>query len=40
MVDMSYEKDSVERGSISKNDDVTLIDVDEESEEIDRINKK
>ena len=30
LVDMSDEKDSVERDEISKNDDVTLGDVDEE----------
>ena len=40
LVDMSYEKDSVEIYEISKNYDVKLNDVDEESEEIDKINKK
>ena len=40
LVDMSDEKDSVERDEISKNDDVTLTDVDEESKEIDKMNKK
>ena len=39
-MDISDEKDSVERDEISKNDDVTLTDVDEKSEEIDKINKK
>ena len=39
-MDFSDEKDSVERDEISKNDDVTLTDVDEKSEEIDKINKK
>ena len=38
MVDMSDKKDSVERDDINKNDDVTLTDVDEEPEEIDKIN--
>ena len=38
MVEMSYEKDYVERDEISKNDDVTLNDVDEEYEEIEKIN--
>ena len=33
---MSDKKDSVERDDINKNDDVTLIDDDEESEEIDK----
>ena len=37
---MSYEKESVERDDIHKNDDVTLTDVDEEYEEIDNINRK
>ena len=37
---MSDEKGSVERYDIHENDDVTLTDVDEESEEIDRINRK
>ena len=36
---MSDEKDSVERDDTSKNDDVTLTDVDEEYEEIYKINK-
>ena len=40
MVDMSGEKDSVERDEISKKYDVTLTDVDEESEEIYKINNK
>ena len=39
-MDISDEKESVERDEISKNDDVTLTDVDEKSEEIDKINKK
>ena len=38
MVDMSDEKDSVERDDISKNDDVTLTDVHGEYKEIDKIN--
>ena len=38
LVDMRGEKDSIEWYEISKNDDVTLTDVDEESEEIDKIN--
>ena len=37
---MSDEEDSIERYEIHKNDDVTLTDVDEESEEIDMINRK
>ena len=37
---MSDEKDSVERYDIHKNDDVTLTDLDEEYEEIDKINRK
>ena len=37
---MSDEKESGERYQISKNDDVTLTDVDEEYEEIDKINRK
>ena len=40
LVDMSDEKDSVERDEISKNVEETLTDVDEESEEIDNTNKK
>ena len=36
---MSDEEDSVERNEIRKNDDVTLNDVDEKSEEIYEINK-
>ena len=36
---MSDENDSVEKDDISKNYDVTLPDVDEESGEIDQINK-
>ena len=40
MVDMSDEKDSAERDEISKNDEETLADVDEESGEINEINKK
>ena len=39
-MNISYEKDSIETDEISKNDDVTLTDVDEESEEIIDINKK
>ena len=37
---MSDERDSVERDEIHKDDDVTLIDIDEESEEIYNINRK
>ena len=37
---MSDEKDYVERCDIHKNDDVTLTDLDEEYEEIDKINRK
>ena len=37
---MSDEKDSAERDDISKNDEETLTDVDEEYEEIHQINKK
>ena len=37
---MSDERDSVERYQISKNDEKTLTDVDEEYEEIDKINNK
>ena len=40
LVDMRDEKQSVERDEISKNDDITLTEVDEESEEIDKTNKK
>ena len=40
LVGMSDKKDSFERDEISKNDDVTLTDVDEEYEERDHINKK
>ena len=39
LVDMSDEKEPAERNEISKNDEETLTDVDEESEEIDKINK-
>ena len=39
-MDMIDEKDSDERDEISKNDEETLTDVDEESEEIYQINKK
>ena len=38
LVDMSDEKDYVEIYEISKNNDVTLTDIDEESEEIYQIN--
>ena len=38
LVNMSDEKEFVERYEISKNDDETLTDVDEEYEEIDKIN--
>ena len=37
---MSESKGSVEIDEISKNDDATLADVDEESKEIDKINNK
>ena len=37
---MSDGRYSVERHQISKNDDETLTDVDEEYEEIDKINKR
>ena len=37
---MSDERDSTERDEISKNDEDTFTDVDEEYEEIDQINKK
>ena len=37
---MSDEMDSVEGDDIHKNDDVTLTDLDEESEEIDKTNIK
>ena len=37
---MSYEKESVEGDEIHKNDNVTLADVYEESQEIDKINRK
>ena len=40
MVDMSDEKDYVERDEISKNNEETLSDVDEESEWKYQINKK
>ena len=40
LLSLSDEKDSVERDEISKNDDETFPDVDEESVEIDKINKK
>ena len=40
LVDMSDEKDSAERVEIIKNDEETLADVYEESEEIYQINKK
>ena len=40
MVDMSDERDSAERDQISKNHKETLTGVDEESEQIDMINKK
>ena len=40
LVDMSDNKDSVERDEISKNYYVILTDADEESEEIEKINKK
>ena len=40
LVDISEEKDSVEGDAIHKNDNVTLTDDDEDSEEIDKINKK
>ena len=40
LVDISDEKESVERDEIHKNDDVTLNDVDKESGEIDYINRK
>ena len=37
---MSDEKDSVEGDDIHKNNDVTLTDVDQEFEDIDKINRK
>ena len=37
---MSDEKDSVEKDDISKNDDVTLTDVDKEFQEIVQLNRK
>ena len=40
LVDMSDEKDSVEIDEIHKNDYLTLTDVDKESEEIYKINRK
>ena len=40
LVDMIDERNSVEIDEISKNDDATLADVDEESKEIDKINNK
>ena len=39
-MDMSDEKDSVERDEINKNDDVKLTDFDELSEEIEKTNRK
>ena len=39
-IDMSDDKDSAERDQISKNDEETLTDVDEESDEIDQIGER
>ena len=40
LVSMSDENDSVKRDGVHKNDDVKLTEVDEESEELDNINRK
>ena len=40
LVDMRDENESVERDEIHKNYDVTLTDIDEKSEEKDKINRK